>query len=410
VTPALRRQQIELQVALVSAVVQLGGHATHEARATVEKARLLIERAEALGEPPEDPLLLLSVLHSLWSSSYAAFKRDAAHDLAAQFLALAEKQETMVGRMIGHRLMGTSTLVLGDFTQSRAHFDQAIALYDPSVHRTLASRFGQDIKVVALCHRSVALWCLGYPDAALKDAEDALEHARKIDHAATLMHALAFVAINHIELRNHAAAAARAQEVIALADAKGAFFWKTSGMLNLGVALALAGNASDAVEKLTMAIKAWRSAGVTMFLPWYLSHLARVYAALDRFDDAQSSIGEAIALMETTEQRSLEAKVHCAAGEIALSSPQPDAARAQVHFERALSVAREQRAKSWELRAATSLARLWRDQGRQREAWELLSLVYDWFAGGFITLDLMDAKALLDELAPSGRTVAKEPA
>ena len=111
-------------------------------------------------------------------------------ELAAQFLALAEKQGATVPLMIGHRLMGISLSGTGDIAEGRAHFDQAIALYDPAEHRPLATRFGQDIRVAILCYRSMALWMLGYPEAALADADHALKDAREIGQAATLMYAL----------------------------------------------------------------------------------------------------------------------------------------------------------------------------------------------------------------------------
>ena len=135
-----------------------------------------------------------------------------------------------------------------------------------------------------------------------------------------------------------------------------------------------------------------------LFVPLYLSYLARAYAELGQFDDAWRCIGEAMTVMETTKERWFEAEIHRIAGEIALMSPKPDAAKAEAYFERALAVAREQQAKSWELRAAMSMARLWRDQGKRHEARDLLAPVYGWFTEGFDTLDLKEAKALLDEL------------
>jgi predicted ATPase len=134
-------------------------------------------------------------------------------------------------------------------------------------------------------------------------------------------------------------------------------------------------------------------------MPWYLSYLARAYAALDHFDDAWRCIGEAITAVETTKEKWCEAEVHRTAGEIALLSREPDAAKAEAYFERALAVARQQQAKSWELRAAVSMARLWGDQGKRDAARELLAPVYGWFTEGFDTLDLKEAKTLLDELA-----------
>jgi predicted ATPase len=130
-----------------------------------------------------------------------------------------------------------------------------------------------------------------------------------------------------------------------------------------------------------------------------LSHLAKAYAELGEFDDARRCIGEAMTAIETTNERMWEADVHRIAGELAMKSPEPDAAKAQAYFERALAVARQQQAKSWELRAAMSLARLWRDQGKVSEARELLAPVYGWFTEGFDTRDLKEAKALLEMLS-----------
>jgi predicted ATPase len=161
----------------------------------------------------------------------------------------------------------------------------------------------------------------------------------------------------------------------------------------------LTGKPSDAVGILAPTIPAQRSIGVRLFFPVWLSLLARAYGELGQFDDAWSYIGEATTAVNRTKETWYEAEVHRIAGEIALMSPQPDAAKAEACFERALSVARAQQAKSWELRAAMSMARLWREQGKQDEARELLAPVYGWFTEGFDTLDLKQAKALLDEMA-----------
>jgi predicted ATPase len=159
-----------------------------------------------LGEPPEDSLLLFSVLDGFWLVNLAAGKCDAALDLAGQFLALAEKQGATVPLMVGHRLVGTSLAVVGDLTQGREHLDRAIALYDPAEHRPLATRFGHDIRMSSLLRRSQALWALGYPEAALADINGAFLDAREIGHAATLFFALWGGCWIHIFCGNYAAA------------------------------------------------------------------------------------------------------------------------------------------------------------------------------------------------------------
>ena len=397
-TPALRREQIRLQAALITPLIHVKGLAAPETRAAAEQARMFIERAEALGEPPEDPLLLFSALYGFWSANFAAFNGDVVRELAAQFLALAEKQGTTVPLMVGHRLMGNALLFTGDIAEGRAHYDQASSLYDPAEHRPLAARFGYDVGVAILLNRSWALWLLGHPTAALKDTDNAIKHARDMDQAATLMYASTYITMTGILCGNHAGAAAQADEAVALADEKSALVWKAFGMINQGWLLALTGKASNAVRMITSGITAWRSTGSTLWIPFFLSHLARAYAELGQFDEAWRSIGEATAMMENTKETWCEAEVHRTAGEIALKSPQPDAAKAEACFRRALTVAREQHAKSWELRAAMSLARLWRDQGKPQQARELLTSVYGWFTEGFDTRDLKEAKALLEGL------------
>ena len=191
---------------------------------------------------------------------------------------------------------------------------------------------------------------------------------------------------------------ARSAQAVALADEKSAPFFRAHATLNHGCVLALTGKADDAVHIITSGIAAWRSTGATMFLPMWLTHLAAAYADLGQLDDALRCIGDAKSAVETTGERWCEAEVYRVTGEIALIAPKRDALKAETHFERALAVARTQQAKSWELRAAMSMARLWRDQGKRDEARDLLAPVYGWYTEGFDTLDLKQAMALLDEL------------
>jgi predicted ATPase len=359
---------------------------------------VLIQQAEAIGEPPDDPLLLFSVLYALWVANQNAFNGDVCRDLATQFLALAEKQAAPVPQMIGHRLMGTSLLCTGDIAEGRVHLDRAFALYDPVEHRPLATRFGVDIAVSALSYRSWTIWVLGYPEAALGDAANALNDAREISQAASLMFALFWGSLTCLLCAKYPVAKALIDEFIAVADEKKGAFWKASGMLFQGSLLELTGQAADAVQTITSGITAWRLTGATVYMPWWLSCLARAHAELGQLDDAWRCIGEAVTAMETTKEKWCEAEVNRIAGEIAVKSPESDAAKAEDYFERALAVARHQQAKSWELRAAMSMARLWRDQGKRDEARDLLTPVYGWFTEGHDTRDLKEAKALLDEL------------
>ena len=243
------------------------GMAAPETKAAAEQARLLIEQAEALGEPPEDPLLLFSVLYGFWVASFVAFNGDVCRELAAQFLALAEKQGATVPLMIGHRMMGMSLLSTGDIAEGRAHFDQG----DRALRSCRASSAGDAIwprrrggnswlSVVG----SVGAWlsrgrACGHRARAQGCARD--RPRCHIDVCAD-QHI-----VTHIDCGNYAAANTPVDELIALADEKGSLFWKAYGMMYQGDVLTLTGRASDAVQMITSGITAFRSTGATLWMP-----------------------------------------------------------------------------------------------------------------------------------------------
>jgi predicted ATPase len=212
------------------------------------------------------------------------------------------------------------------------------------------------------------------------------------------MYSLYFTSYAFIHCGEYQAADARLDELIPMATEKNAAQWRGGGMMHRGAIQALTGKASDAITMIPSGIAAWQSSGSVVFVPWYVAHMAQSLAELGRFDEAWRHIDQALTAIEKTGETWCESDVRRIAGEIALLGPEQDI-KAETHFERALAIAREQQAKSWELRAALSLARLLRDQGRRDEARELLAPVYGWFTEGFDTLDLKQAKALLDELA-----------
>jgi len=282
----------------------------------------------------------------------------------------------------------------GDLVDGKEHYDRALAIYDPAEHGTLKTRSSRDVEVTLLSYRSSCVWQLGYPAASRNDAERAVKNAREIGHATTLAYALSRAANSYTFCGNYAAAHAQVDELIALADEKG----KAVGTALRGRLFALTGNASDAVRAITSGITSLRSTGATLYEPWHLWHLAMSYTEIGQPDDARRCIDDAIDKVERSKEKWCEAEVNRVAGEVALRSPAPDTEKAEKYFGRALAVARRQQAKSWELRAAMSMARLWRDQGKTQQARELLAPVYGWFSEGFDTLDLKEAKALLNEL------------
>jgi predicted ATPase len=391
-TPGLRRREIKLQAALITPLIHVKGYTVPETRAAVERAHLLIEQAETRGEAPEDPLLSFSVLSAFIAINVVAFNGDAALALATQFRALAEKKGTTTHLALAHRGMGVCSLHRGDITKARSHLEQTMALYDRTEHGQLATRFSEGPAVHALGYRSFANWYLGYPGAALADADHALSDAREIGQAATLMNALALTNFTYTFCGNYATAQALIDDLVSLANEKGASHWRARGLLVRGWLLAVTGEAADAVQMIISGLSEWQSMGATVFVPFYLSYLGGAYGQLGQFEDAWRCIGEAITAMETTGERWCEAEVHRIAGEIPLKSPEPDMAKAEACFKRALAVSRAQQARSWELRAAMSMARLWRGQSKQQQARDLLTPVCRRFTEGFDTLDLKEAK------------------
>jgi class 3 adenylate cyclase/predicted ATPase len=398
-TAALRREQIKLQVNLITPLMQVKGHAAPETVAAAERAHFLISEAEGRGETLEDPLLLFSVLYGFWATAHAGFQGTVMRELATQFLTLAERQGATVPLLVGHRLMGSSLTLTGDIQKGRAHYDQAITLYDAAAHGSLITRFGQDLEVANLSFRSLALWLLGYPLAAESDNNEAIRYAREIGHPASLMLALTYKNLVAVFLTgNYPSANTSLNEVASIAEKSGALMWKVAATFTRGYVTALTGKPLDGLPLIETNVAVWQSAGAKMFRPLLLAYTARAYLDAGKFDAALQSIQDAIAAIQTTGERWVEAEVNRVAGEIAERSLDPDTINAEAYFHTALQIAHSQQAKSWELRAAMSLARLWRDQGKVRQSRELLAPVYGWFTEGFDTRDLKEAKALLKEL------------
>ena len=339
-TPALRREQIKLQVGLANALYHAKGVAAAETIAAFNQARVTIEQAESRGEHIEDPLLLYSVLYGFFIVKFINFDGDAASALARQFLALAEQQKATAPIMIGHRLLGMTLLVMGDHAEALSHLDRAWALYDPAAHRPLATRFGHDVGAATLTFRPLAQWLLGYPQTALVETERAIATARETDHMPTLLFALSCTAFTHICCRDAAAAAIHLDECIALAQEKVPFYKMLAGAQR-GCVFAQTGKMADAIQAISADIAGLRTIGATTWGTGALAHLALAYAALEKLDDAWRCIGEAMTAVETTKEGWYQAEINRVAGEIALKSSEPDIGKAEVYFERALAVARQ---------------------------------------------------------------------
>jgi tetratricopeptide (TPR) repeat protein len=289
---------------------------------------------------------LLAVLSSFWLISYVGFNGEAMRKLAAQFLALAKNEGAMIP-LVAHRQMGVSLLRTGDVAAGRFHFDRAVALWNQS-ERSLEAPTKKDFwariltpppAMLLLADRSLALWTLGYPEAALADAQRAVKNSLVGDftwHAYTVRITSTIL----MDCGNYAEASAQIDEAIARMEEAGALYWKWGITLLKGCLLVLTGRCSDAVPLMTSAIAAWRSMGSKVALPRYLAHLATAHADNGQFENAWRCIGEAMLTIKTTRETICEPEVDIVSGEIALKSPEPDARKAEAYFERALAVAR----------------------------------------------------------------------
>jgi DNA-binding winged helix-turn-helix (wHTH) protein/tetratricopeptide (TPR) repeat protein len=398
-TRELRREQVKAQIALANALMHTKGYAAPETKAALDSARALIERVEALGEPPEDPLLLISVLHGFWVANHVAFNGEAIRGLASELMTLAESQNKTFPLVLAHRVMGTSLLFLGDPEQGRAHLDQAMTLYNPLEHRPLGTRFGQEAGVAVLSNRPLALWLLGHPDAAVKEADEALVYARDLGQTASYLYAETRMAWFHLVVGNYVSAQAQVKELMTLAKEMEGSYWTAAGLMLQGCLFALAGDRSRGIAMIRDGIAASRLKGSNLLrMPWYLSCMARAHAELGQHVEAWRRIDDAIEAMRITEETWQEPDLYRIVGDLALKSTPPDEAKAQAYFERALAVARQQKAKSWELQVATRLAQLWRAKGERNRAVDLLQPIYNEFTEGLETCDLRQAKALLSDL------------
>ena len=374
------------------------GYTSATTKAALRQAQALIDRSEALGEPIDDPQSLYIVLEGFFYANHIAPSGGAALEIAERYLALAQQHAALAPLIVGHRMVGEASMFVGNILASRAHYDQAIALYDPAKDHK-RTKWGGVQWVGSMSLRTLALWILGSPVAAQSDAAQALSIALSVRNAVAVGVALLCATRTHLFCGLISAARAEADEFVVLAHETGEPYFKALALMFQGLVYASDADSPDAVGRLESALSAYRSTGATLFTPNILSHLAEAHARLGQFDDAWRCIDDAITTIETSKERWCEADALRIAGEIVLESPERDAAKAEAYFDRALEIARTQQTKSWELRAATSKARLLRDQCRHTEAQDLLAPVYSWFTEGFDTLDLKEAKTLLDELA-----------
>jgi TOMM system kinase/cyclase fusion protein len=389
--PERSQQELTLHITLGASLIATKGYGAPEVGQTYTRARQLCQHLE-------DPYQLFPVLRGLWNYYHACAELQTAHALGEQLLAMAQRAQDPAMLVAAHRALGSTLFPLGVPAFAHTHLAQGIALYDPQQHRASAFLYGEDPGVVCRCYAAWALWCLGYPDQGLKQIDEAVTLAQQIAHPFSLGSALNDAATFHQYCREVQAAREHAEAVITLATEQGFPHWRATSSILLGWALARQGQARDGIEQMHQGLTAWRATGAEIMRPYCLALLAEGYGVMGQPKAGLAALAEALTLVDRTGERWYESELYRLKGELLLQQSPDHHAEVHACFRQALDVARDQQAKSLELRTATSLARLWQQQGKCAEAYELLAPAYRWFTEGFDTADLQEAKALLEAL------------
>jgi predicted ATPase len=386
------RMELELQVDLCAALVAWKGSAAPDTGKAYARARVLCHQ---LG----DKTALVPVLSGHCHFHYMRGNCLEAREIAEELLRLGQPQNDAACLLLGHRSVALCLHQLGEFASAVQNFKSVISLYIPNLHQSGASIAAYDMRVGALAYISWDLLILGFPDQALSQIDQALALSRKLQHPHTLASALTmwgcFNRLRHVE----DATEEPLRELIEVATEQEFSFFLAIATMMRGHALVARGETEKGLALARKGLDDKTGMGSVANQTYYLGLLARSCARAGRIDDALSVLATALDAAESMGERWFEAELHRMSGEYVIELRKNEEARAEACFCRAVSVAQRQNARLWELRASTSLARLWRDQGKRTEARDLLAPIYGWFTEGFDTPDLKDAKALLDELA-----------
>jgi predicted ATPase len=387
------KTELALQVALLTPLFAARFGSAEGERA----AQRAMELSRKVGGADHRPLVRALFGLSLTYSSRGKIRMG--REVADQLLGVAERLQEPESLAYAHHVMGNTLFWLAELGTARMHLEKGIALYQPEWSRSLAFRFG--FNCASTCHFFLGrvLWHLGYPDQALVSAEQAVTIAEAVSHPVSRASALSWAVALH-QLRGEVGRAREVAEIaLALTAEEIIPFFRAHAVILRGWALVEEGQGEEGVTQLREGYDAYRATGGQIESSHWLALLAEAYRETGRPTEGLRPIAEALDQVAETGIVYYEAELHRLEGELRLRLADADKQRAEMSFRRALEIARVQQAKSWELRAAASLARLWGEQGRRTEAYELLAPLYGWFAEGFDTADLKDAKALLDQLA-----------
>jgi predicted ATPase/class 3 adenylate cyclase len=395
-SPQRAQQELTMRITLGPALIAAKGYGAPEVADTYTRAR---ELCQQVGETPQ----LFPALWGLWVFSFSRGELQAARQLGEQLFQLAQRRQAATLLMEAHQALGQTLFFQGEFAAAYAHAEQAVSLYDPQQHRTQAFLYGSfDPRIVCLSYVAWALWSLGYPDQALNRGHEALALGQDLAHPPSLAAVLHYAGFLHLFRREASAVQARAEALIRLTE-EALPFWLALGTILRGWALAAQGHVAEGIAQMHQGLDARRTMGTEVGRPLHLAMLAEACGKSGRAGAGLTLVDEALVAMDHTHECWWEAELYRIKGELLWAGSTEDEAQAEACLQRALDVARQQQARSLELRAAMSLSRLWQHQGKQPSARQLLGEIYNWFTEGFETADLQDARALLAELSAHPR-------
>jgi class 3 adenylate cyclase/predicted ATPase len=399
-TPESAQQELALQSTLVLVLAVTEGYAASE----VEKAGTrALELCRQVGETPQ----LFPVLGGLLAFYLLRGQLQTARELGEQFLSLARRMHNSARLLWAHCVFGESLFHLGEFVLAREHLEQEVALYNPQKHRGYTSRGEFDPGVYGLSFVALVLWTLGYPDQALKRIQEAVTLARELSHPYSLTVALNWSAWLYQFRREGQAVQERAEAAITLSTERGFPFWLVHSAVLRSWALAEQGRGEEGIAQIRQGLAAQQATAAEGLRPHFLGLLTEAYGKVGQAEEGLITLTEALTLVDKNGERFWEAELYRLKGEFLLTQEghrlqaigyREKTEEAEACFLKAIDIARKQQAKSLELRATVSLARLWQIQGKKDEARQTLAEIYNWFTEGFDTKDLQEAKALLDSL------------
>jgi predicted ATPase len=384
-----QRQELEFRSSLGAVLQAVKGFAAAETGHAYARARELWEQ---LGSPSE----FLQVpfgqsLHHLFHGEL-----DLAQHLDEDLLRLSRQRNDSAGLVLGYVSSGRNLMYGGKFSASRSHLEAGLALYDPNSHHSLFHQAGIRPHVNSQAYLGIVLFFLGHPDQALAQSSAAIAEARRLAHLPTLAMSLTVGAVLLLFVEDNEALGARVDQLVAVATEQGFSHWRAQGAIYRGWIKVKNGHLAEGISLLRSGVAAYRATGSETWWPYAFSLLAAACEIAGQVEEAATLLDEALRTVERTGERWFAAELNRHKGQLLLDRGHTEAA--EELYGNALSIAREQEAKMWELRAAVSLARLRRDQDRRLEARELLAPVYGWFTEGFDTKDPKEAKALLEVL------------